>query len=86
MQQESRGRTKTANSHGVELAASMPLSCSRLARGPRAGPHDGPMRAGGNASPSAGAGYEAPPPHKSGTGQLDYANPRLIKLNHTDRY
>src|SRR5690606_11415587 len=45
---------------------------SRLARGPLAGPRDGPSRAG-RCCPSTGQGYEAPPPRKSGTAQLQRA-------------
>jgi hypothetical protein len=50
----------------------MPLDGCGLARGPLAGPRDGPLRAG-RCCPSAGRGYEAPPPGKSGTVQLQRA-------------
>jgi hypothetical protein len=60
-------RTKVHSSHGV------PLTGSRLARGPLAGPRDGPSWAG-RCQPVSRQGYEAPPPRKSGTVQLQPAD------------
>lgn len=62
----------------------VPQAGSRLARGPLAGPRDGPLRAG-RCRPSAGQGYEAPPPRKSGTVQLQRATqPTLRGQNSTE--
>lgn len=60
---------RRVQSREVPHSGRVPLAGSRLARGPRTGPRDGPLRAG-RCRPSADPGYEAPPPHKSGTGQL----------------
>jgi hypothetical protein len=60
---------------GDERPAVAPLTGSRLARGPLAGPRDGPSRAG-RCQPVSRQGYEAPPPRKSGTVQLHPAADR----------
>jgi hypothetical protein len=55
-------------SAGVDSSRWGPLAGSRLARGPLAGPRDGPSRAG-RCQPVSRQDFEAPPPRRSGTVQ-----------------